>query len=104
MALGRIVLAWAVVAAWLIGWHRAERWRSPGRALAPGEFRDLAGEALLVTLFGALWFASLGAGSWWLPFVLTGALREWPLRSLLGAARIARLVAAGGLLAWTLSS
>ena len=36
------------------------------------------GEALLLTLFGALWFGSLGAGAWWLVFGLVAALREWP--------------------------
>jgi hypothetical protein len=51
-----------------------------------------------------LWFGSLGAGGWWLVFLLLGALMEWPVRSMLGVARIARVVAAGGVLAWTLPS
>jgi hypothetical protein len=100
MALGPILLAWAAVVAWLIGWQWAEQ-RKAGR-LPRREIGDLAGEAALVTLFGALWFASLGAGAWWLPFLFVGALREWPIRSVRSAVRIVRLVGAGGLLAWVL--
>jgi hypothetical protein len=95
VALGRILLAWVAVAAWLLGW----RWAEPRTVEAVG---DIAGEALLVTLFGSLWFASLGAGAWWLPFLLVGALREWPIRSIRGGLRIFRLLGAGGLLAWVL--
>ena len=101
MALGRILLAWVTVAAWLLGWRWAERRTKAGR-LRQREMADVAGEALLVTLFGALWFASLGAGAWWLPFLLVAALREWPIRSIRGGLRIFRLLGAGGLLAWVL--
>src|SRR5213593_4670743 len=104
MALSRILVAWAAVAAWLVGWHWAEGRGRQGSALPPGELWQLAGEALLVTLFGALWFASLGAGAWWVPFLLVGALREWPIRSLRGAVRVLRLAGAGGLLAFVLPS
>jgi hypothetical protein len=103
MAFGRISLAWAAVAAWLVVWAAAERrWAGRG-GLTPRGAAWLGGEALLLALFGALWFGSLGAGAWWLVFLLLGALMEWPVRSALGAARIARVVAAGGLLAWTLA-
>jgi len=104
MPLGRVLLGWAAVAAWLIGWRAAER-RPDGWALPPHrDLANLAGEALLATLFGSLWFGSLGAGAWWLVFLLVGALREWPIRSLGRGARVARLVGAGGLLAWILPS
>ncbi len=103
MALGRVVLAWAAVGGWLVLWALAEwRWAG-GPALTPHGASWLGGEALLLSLFGALWFASLGAGAWWLIFLLVGALVEWPLRSVLGAARVTRVVASGGLLAWALA-
>jgi hypothetical protein len=102
VALGRILLAWGAVAAWLLGWWWAEPGKRKTGRLRPREIGDIAGEALLVTLFGALWFASLGAGAWWLPFLLVGALREWPIRSIRGGVRILRLLGAGGLLAWVL--
>ena len=104
MAFGRIVLAWAAVATWLFVWSAVERRGAGGAPLARREAAWLGGEALLLALFGALWFGSLGAGGWWLVFLLLGALMEWPVRSVLGAARIARVVAAGGVLAWTLPS
>lgn len=105
MALGRLALAWIVVFAWLVAWSLGERqlgagWsgRKPLRRLA----WPLAGEALLLTLFAALWFGSLGAGTWWLPFLLLGLLMEWPVGAAGGAARVGRILAAGGLLAWRL--
>jgi hypothetical protein len=104
MALGRLVLAWAAVAVWLVVWSAAERRRAGGTFVTRRDAAWLGGEALLLALFGALWFGSLGAGEWWLVFLLLGALMEWPVRSMLGVARIARVVAAGGLLAWTLPS
>lgn len=104
MALSRILLAWSAVSAWLIGWQWTEAKTARPRTLAARDLREVVAEALLVTLFGALWFASLGAGTWWLPFLLVGTLREWPIRSVRGAVRIARLVGAGGLLAWSLPS
>jgi hypothetical protein len=104
MAFGRILLAWAAVAAWLIAWAWVERRGAPGHALPVRESAELAGEAAIVTLFGALWFASLGAGEWWLPFLLVGGLREWPVRSVRGLVRVGRMVGAGAVLAWTLPS
>jgi hypothetical protein len=104
MALGWISLAWLAVAAWLAGWQWVEGRAAGGMRLRPREIATLAGEALLVTLLGALWFASLGAGAWWLPFALVAALREWPIGSRRGAVRLLRLLGAGGLLAWILPS
>ena len=102
MAFGRILLAWAVVGAWLAIWALAERRMTGAGSPSAAELAPLAGEALLLALFAALWFGSLGSGGWWLVFLLLGGLMAWPVRSLAGAARIARVVAAGGLLAWTL--
>jgi uncharacterized membrane protein YfcA len=102
MAFGRIAVAWLVVAAWLVVWAVAERRITGAATLRSHEAWPLGGEALLLTLFAALWFGSLGAGAWWLVFLLLGALMEWPVRSAVGTARIARIVAAGGLLALTL--
>jgi hypothetical protein len=102
VAFARILLAWAVVGVWLAIWALAER-RVTGAGSPPAaELAPLAGEALLLALFAALWFGSLGSGAWWLVFLLLGGLMAWPVRSLAGAARVARVVAAGGLLAWTL--
>jgi hypothetical protein len=99
---GRILLAWAVVGAWLAVWAFGERRATGAGSPSAAELAPLAGEALLLALFAALWFGSLGAGAWWLVFLLLGALMAWPVRSLTRAARIVRVVAAGGLLAWTL--
>ena len=102
MAFGRILLAWVVVGAWLAVWAFGERRVTGRRAPSAAELARLAGEALLLALFAGLWFGSLGSGAWWLVFLLLGGLMAWPVRSLAGAARIARVVVAGALLAWTL--
>jgi hypothetical protein len=101
VSLGRIVVAWLAVTAWLLAWDGTQR-RGGVRRIAGREALGIAGEALVTTLFGALWFASLGAGAWWLVFLLVGALREWPPVSRRGALRILRVIGAGGLLAWVL--
>jgi len=74
MALSRLLLGWALVTLWLVGWDLAAARAAWERrsALLP------AGEGLLLTLFAALWFGSLGSGAWWLVFALVAALREWP--------------------------
>ena len=102
MAFGRILLAWVVVGAWLAVWAFGERRVTGARAPSAAALGHLAGEALLLALFAGLWFGSLGSGAWWLVFLLLGGLMAWPVRSLAGAARIARVVVAGALLAWTL--
>jgi len=81
MQLTAVVAAWILVAFWFLGWElvaaRLDRrseasrwWRAPAQVYAA--------EALLVTLLGTLWFASLGSGGWWLVFPLIGLLMEWP--------------------------
>jgi len=115
MALSRLLLGWMLVTLWLIGWDLVSArgaWERRN-ALLP------AGEALLLTLFGALWFGSLGHGAWWLVFLLVGALREWPVPVpatrargrpiaprgiVLRVFRTLRVVAAGGILAWRLGA
>jgi hypothetical protein len=104
VAFGRILVAWAVVGAWLAAWSFGERRVIGAGSPSAAELAPLAGEALLLVLFAALWFGSLGSGAWWLVFLLLGGLMAWPVRSLAGAARIARVVVAGGLLAWTLGA
>jgi hypothetical protein len=116
MALSRLLLGWVLVTLWLLGWDLVAArgaWERRG-ALLP------AGEALLLTLFGALWFGSLGSGAWWLVFALVGALREWPGQpepatrargravARPGVAvrllRTFRVVGAGAILAWQLGA
>lgn len=118
MGLTRLVLAWLAVTLWLLAWElvasRLGSARGDGRVRRA---RVFVVEALLLTLFGALWFGSLGAGAWWLVFGLVGALREWPgsrgrrpsdetdaVGIGLSALRVLRTVAAGGILAWRLGS
>jgi hypothetical protein len=116
MALSRLLLGWVLVALWLLGWDliSARGAWEPRKAFLP------VGEALLLTLFGALWFGSLGTGAWWLVFLLVGGLREWPAlpeptprvrgraspRSgiVLRLLRTLRVLLAGGILAWRLGA
>lgn len=116
MALSRLLLGWVLVTLWLLGWDliaARSAWARRSALLS-------AGEALLLTLFGALWFGSLGSGAWWLVFALVGALREWPgqpdpvarvrgrtaprPRIALRLLRTLRVVVAGGILAWRLGA
>jgi hypothetical protein len=127
VTLTRLVLAWLAVAVWfvvanvgtalLVGPlslpHGEVAWsvRLPLRVL---KWRLV--EALLLTLLGSLWFASLGSGEWWLVFLVVGAIAAipaWvavqpteprPVRaSVVGAsADLARYVLAGAILAWRL--
>lgn len=115
MALSRLLGAWCAVVLWLLLWELVAS--QLGGSRGDGKARRgrlILGEALLLTMFGALWFASLGAGAWWLVFGLVGGLREWPMpggrragrtgSAAIGPAllRVARTLAAGGLLAWRL--
>ncbi|HUR96187.1 MAG TPA: hypothetical protein VMY76_16525 [Gemmatimonadales bacterium] len=102
MALGRLALACAGVAAWFVLWALIERRVAGTPALRSRDLRWLAGEALALTLLAALWFTSLGAGAAWLVFLLVGVLREWPIRTPARVLRIGRVVVASGLLAWIL--
>ena len=102
MAFGRILLGWVLVGAWLAVWAFADRRVTGAPVSTPTELTSLLGEALLLALFAGLWFGSLGSGGWLLVFLLLGGLMAWPVRSMAGAARIARVVVAGALLAWAL--
>jgi hypothetical protein len=108
MTLGRLLLAWLPVAVWFgtVAWgvHRVI-----GIAASPaptrGSLLAVAVEALLVTLFGSLWFDSLGHGEWWVLFGLVGILAAGvPGRPafVAVAVSVARYVGAGALLAWRL--
>jgi hypothetical protein len=123
VTLTRLVLAWLPVAVlFVVLPPDAYRYdATTGRryfvwTYNPWEVGWRAAEAAVVTLFGALWFDSLGAGGWWLLFFLVGVLVGFPLRLALvrrgdvprrvavvhGCCDVARYVAAGGLLAWRL--
>lgn len=120
MTLLRLGIAWGLVIIWFIVFELIEqRIAGPG----PEQGRKLraswkvyVADALLLTLFAGLWFASLGHGGWVLLFLMTGLLVEGPgrfrdgsgmvdlsgkgiVRLLLG---LFRTVAAGGILAWRL--
>ena len=124
MSLGRLALAWLPVAALFVvtppigyPWDgpadqaalvwSANRWELWWRLV----------EAAAVTLFGSLWFDTLGAGGWWVLFFLVGLLVAFPRRLVMwqnaapprrralflhACLDTARYVAAGGLLAWRL--
>ena len=75
-----MLVAWLMVDLWLLVWEAIAR-KAAHRGTGPWLREPLwhwAGESLLLVLLGALWFASLGRGAWWLVFALVGALREWP--------------------------
>ena len=117
MGLSRLVWGWIAVVVWLLLWELIAS--KLGSARGDGKLRRVRvylGEALLLTLFGALWFGSLGAGQWWLVFGLLGALREWPgaqgrrpverpdpIAVGFSLLRVVRTLVAGGLLAWRLA-
>ncbi|HET7789245.1 MAG TPA: hypothetical protein VFK78_00450 [Gemmatimonadales bacterium] len=124
MTLGRLALAWLPVAAlFLVAPPIGYRWDGPPEqpalawAFNAWELGWRAVEALVLTLFASLWFDSLGAGGWWLLFLLVGLLAAFPRRLVMwryadGARRralllhagldVGRYLAAGGLLAWRL--
>jgi hypothetical protein len=68
VTLVRLALGFLAVAALFVGVGWARGLRNRRSAVA------LAGEALPLTLLGALWFASLGKGGWVLVFALLGVL------------------------------
>lgn len=117
MALWEVVIAWVLVAVLFLLWEfvavRIDRSGNAGGWLrAPAQVYIV--EALLLTLLGTLWFASLGSGMWPLVFALLGLLMEWPGALRYGersrapvetAARrlltgVLRILAAGAILWW----
>lgn len=117
MTLLRLVLGWLLVASWFLLFEMVERRlvgpAGEGRRLRAPLYTYLA-DALVFTLFAALWFASLGHGGWLLLFGMLGLLLEgfgryrdraggmdWSragmVRLLSG---VVRVVGAGGILAW----
>lgn len=126
MTLGRLLLAWLPVAVLFVvsppigySWaaepveQRAFVWR-----FNRWEVGWRLTEAAVVTLFASLWFDSLGAGGWWLLFLLVGVLVACPRRLVMwqhvesqrrrhllvhAGLDLARYVAAGALLAWRLA-
>ena len=119
MSLLRLVLGWAAVSLWYFLFELVEQ-RALGSRPATGRLRGgwkvYVADALLLTLFAGLWFASLGRGGWVLLFLMVGLLVEGPGRfrdgtgtmdlSRKGVFRLVlgllRIVAAGGILAWLL--
>jgi hypothetical protein len=125
VTLGRLVVAWLPVAVLFalvppIGY----RWDLPPDnrpvvwSLNRWEIGWRVAEAGVVTLFASLWFDSLGAGAWWLLFLLVGLLVAFPRRLVMwqhaeparrqhllvhAALDVTRYVLAGALLAWRLS-
>jgi len=115
MAFWEVLVAWGLVSALFLAWE-AVSMRLSHAGNAGGWFRApvrvYVTEALLLTLLGTLWFASIGSGTWPLVFFFFGILMEWPgplrhgLRSPDGsrpaAARIAlgtlRVIAAGAVM------
>jgi hypothetical protein len=111
VTLVRIALGVLAVAALFVGYAWTTGQRKRGIAVV------LSAEALVLTLFAALWFGSLGKGGWLLVFLLTGLLasgvERWigavsqgtPLKPLLRPTLLAtiRYAIAGGLLALILA-
>ena len=106
MTLVRLGFGFLAVAALFtgVGWTTGRR--------DAGSAAVLVGEALVLTLLGALWFASIGRGGWVLVFAFIGVLASgtdrWlqavgqraPLRPLIRPTLVmtTRYIAAGGLL------
>lgn len=123
MTLARLSLAWVPVGVWFLiaGWvgRRLIAGTEPTERARAGwrTFWTLA-EAGVVTLFGSLWFDTLGSGGWWLLFALVGLLVAFPARlthlvssdgprrpEISGALLdVARYIGAGAILAWRLGS
>ena len=126
MTLGRLVLAWIVVAAWFglatfVAPYIVARVTDPSQQnfmvfVSIPLLKWRLAEAGLLTLLASLWFDSLGSGQWWLLFLLIGALATIPTlytrpsletsrNALIAGAigELVRYVLAGGLLAWRLS-
>jgi hypothetical protein len=117
----QLLLAWGAVGAWFVLWRLAGSRTSASKQSPPAlparrAAVPLGAESLLLVLFAALWFGSLGHGGWWLLFLVTGLLIEVPARLKARAAEperapfswpnltgaLVRLLGAGALLAWLL--
>lgn len=103
MTLGTVVVAFALVAVLFL----AVAWVTAGQPDGSAA-RLAAGEALVLTLVGALWIGSLGHGSWLLLFLFLGLLR-FAFRDPLTrkdlkpiGLGLLKYLAAGALLAWRL--
>lgn len=104
MSLTEVAVAWLLTAVWFVIWEmgaaRLSRGSNAGGWLRAPVQIYLA-EALVLTLFGALWFGSLGSGGWPLMFGFLGLLMEWPGSLRVGqrppgtARRRARLILGG---------
>jgi Na+/phosphate symporter len=126
MTLGRLALAWIVVAAWFEIAAYATHYIVTKLVIPPGAtvyagipthlIKRRAAEAALVSLIASLWFDSIGSGESWLLFLLIGALvtsPAWfvraldpiPKRAIVAdtVCNLLRYVVAGALLAWRLS-
>ncbi|HSB53153.1 MAG TPA: hypothetical protein VLD58_02315 [Gemmatimonadales bacterium] len=107
MAFTWVVAGWGAVTVLFLAWEEIGRRFRRDTPSNPAIISASIVEALLLTLFSSLWFASLGSGGWLLLFLLLAALMELPPRlrrresrqswkQALGA--IARIVVAGGVL------
>jgi hypothetical protein len=125
VTLGRLVVAWLPVAAlFCLAPPLGYRWDLPADqrlvAWSPNRWEGgwRVAEAGVLTLLASLWFDSLGAGGWWLLFLLVGLLVAFPRRLVMwqhveplrrrdllihAGCDVVRYVVAGGLLAWSLS-
>lgn len=78
MTLLHLLGAALAVAVWFTGWGWSMRKLSHGTAaLRPAVD---AVEAVFLTMFASLWFASLGHGAWWVLFIVLALLIEGPAR------------------------
>lgn len=79
MTLAHLLIAAAAVGIWFIGWGWAVA-RIGWTATRPHLMTEGV-ESVLLTMFAALWFGSLGHGGWWVLFLVVGLLIEGPART-----------------------
>lgn len=79
MTLFRLLGGALGVAIWFALWAVATR--KVTSDTRPLRFRNEVVEAILLAMFAALWFASLGSGGWWILFAVLGLLIEGPIRA-----------------------
>jgi hypothetical protein len=119
VTLGRLVVAWLAVAAWtiavtlgvalLVATKPVDQTGAP-TVIPKSLLTWRLVEALVLTLWAALWFGSLGSGGWWLLFLLIGVLAIGPRwLSAFNRSRVVEVlgdlagyVGAGAILAWIL--